>query len=207
MRMMWKKLAIAGLALTCFTGLVLSSFADRSPVQSAIVKIVLPAGHGSGVHIGNGYILTAEHVASKGEVTIKSDAGDIRPGTVLWSNADYDIALIRAKPDRLGVADLNCADLAPGQAVIAFGNPTELEFISTNGRVAGTVRSVGEWKVVFPVDMTILPGMSGGPVLDTNGRVAGINVGVLTAPIGFASSFTGIGVAVPSSVVCELLAR
>jgi S1-C subfamily serine protease len=176
---------------------------------SHTVKLVLPSGHGSGVHIGNGYIVTAAHVVG-GETgfTLKSSAGDVQKGAVLWASKTYDIALVRAeRPARLAAAKLACRDATVGETVTAEGNPATLEFVTAYGAVAGAPREMGPWKSAFVVDGTIVMGMSGGGVFDAKGNVVGIAVGVMSVPVGFGASLTGFGAVVPSSVVCELMGR
>jgi S1-C subfamily serine protease len=57
-------------------------------------------------------------------------------------------------------------------------------------------------------DITTVPGQSGGPVLNADGKVVGITVGVMRVPMGFASaSYVGVGFIVPGKTICNLLAR
>lgn len=174
-----------------------------------IVKVVLENGHGSGVHIGNGLVLTNYHVAGKlKEVTLKSDDGDIQKAEVLWGNDSRDVALVLAShPERLSAAELSCRDLVNDELLTSYGNPTNIEFITIKGRVAGKARELGAFKNVVPVDMTIIPGMSGGPVLDGEGRLIGLNVGVMPVYVGITASLSGIGYIIPSSTICQLLGR
>lgn len=171
------------------------------------VKILVSSGHGSGVHIGDGYIVTAAHVVTtETSVKIKLDDSTEQPGEVLWVNKTYDVALIRTNAT-MRAAPLRCGIPYPGEILNAVGNPLAIEFIRTEGRVAGVAREMGPWKLVVPVDITIIMGMSGGPAFDTGGNVVGVNVGVAIAQLGFSPSLTGIGFIVPGKVICELLAR
>lgn len=173
----------------------------------ATVKVMLPAGHGSGIHIGDGYIISAAHVIGNAEeVTIKLDDQSEQSATVLWVNKTYDVALLRTE-QTMNSAKLSCRAPELGELVYAEGNPLNLEFIRTNGKVAGVTRNIGNWKSATPVDMTIIMGMSGGPVFDPGGHVIGINIGVAIAPLGMVPSLTGIGVIVPGRTICDLLAR
>jgi hypothetical protein len=87
------------------------------------------------------------------------------------------------------------------------------DFIHTWGRVSSQALEIPSmWKRAIPVNATIIPGMSGGAVLDSNGNLRGINVGTLTAvvgmtPFGPQTSFTGIAYFVSSSDICFLLGR
>ncbi|MDI6027038.1 serine protease [Corticibacterium sp. UT-5YL-CI-8] len=178
-----------------------------APLPSSTVKVILSPGHGSGVHIGNGYVVTAAHVAKDAQtVTLKMDNGKEQPATVLWVNKAYDIALLR-NDATMSASHLDCRVATVGEALIARGNPAAAEFIAASGRVAGSEREFGPWKRVLITDMTTIPGMSGGGVFDAEGDVVGITVGVLVVPLGFAPSITGFGTIVPSAAVCDLLAR
>lgn len=176
--------------------------------ETTVVKVVLKNGHGSGVAIGNGFILTAAHVVQDNKmVMLKTKDGRTRPADVLWSNTDYDIALLRTKDRSLDTAELVCSVAPTGAAITSYGNPMRVEFAAAYGRIAGEPRSFGPWRSVFVTDITTVMGQSGGPVFDAEGRLIGITVGVLAAPLGFSSSLVGYGFVVPSSSVCELLAR
>jgi serine protease Do len=176
---------------------------------SSVVKILVNGGHGSGVHISNGYILTAAHVVEgKTGLKLKTSFGDIQDVELLWANKARDVALLRAKrPDRLQSSPLVCAPLVVGQRVTAEGSPGAAEFVRFRGDVAGVERTAGPWMAVVPIDISGGPGISGGPIFDETGNVAGIYVGVYLVPMGMSALSTGIGIAVPSSVICELMAR
>ena len=180
------------------------------PVHQAgsIVKIIEGKGHGSGVHIGDGFIVTAAHVVGDvKETQIKLDDGATRKAEVLWSNKAYDIALVRTVADGLAASHLSCRVPDTGEVITARGNPTILEFVSAYGRVAGSERKFGPWQSVFVTDITTVPGMSGGGVFDADGNLVGITVGVLVAPAGMFPSLSGFGTAVPGATVCKLMGQ
>jgi S1-C subfamily serine protease len=102
---------------------------------------------------------------------------------------------------------LACTVPSVGDEVIAKGNPINAEFITVWGRIADSVREAGPWKSVVITDIATVPGQSGGGVFDTQGRLIGITVGVMVAPVGFSASLVGVGYVVPGRVVCDLLAR
>jgi S1-C subfamily serine protease len=175
-----------------------------------VVKVLVEGGHGSGVHIGgNGYVLTAAHVVEgKKNIKLKSSHGDIQDAELLWTNKARDVALLRAKrPDRMQSSPLICAPLVVGQKVTAEGSPGAAEFVRFRGDVAGVERTAGPWMAVVPIDISGGPGISGGPIFDEAGNVAGIYVGVYLVPMGMSALSTGIGIAVPSNVICGLMAR
>lgn len=204
---------IVALALLAIGYLV---FSANQPLllagASSTVKVELAQGHGSGVHIGDGLILTAAHVASEGAVVkLKLDDGTERDATVVWASKASDISLLRTSPDGLSASSLNCSPLVVGQSVTARGNPLDLEFITTYGHIVGKAVTVQNWAAAAPTDLTILPGMSGGPLFNAAGEVVGINVAVMIAPIvaqvPLGGAFTGIGFFVPAEHVCGLLGR
>lgn len=91
--------------------------------------------------------------------------------------------------------------------MVGFGNPAPDDEIQSSGFIAGTAKEVGRWREAYILDMTILPGMSGGGIVDETGRVVGVMVGLRAVNLGFASAPTGFGVGVPASVACRLMAR
>lgn len=199
-------LSVAALIVVAFFSL--SAKAPPPETLSAVVKVKLPGGHGSGVSIGNGYVLTASHVVgTEKTVTLKLSDGSIQPATVMWSSKEYDIALLRTSPDRIGAARLECRVASEGETIISIGNPLALEFVSAYGKIAGSPREVGPWKSAYITDITTIMGQSGGPVFDADGDLIGITVGVMAAPMGLGGSFVGFGFVVPSQSVCSLLAR
>lgn len=203
-------LAASTMLAGCSTAAVdKSTTASIAPAATEVVKVVLPDGHGSGTHIGNGYILTAAHVVGGSqEVTLKASNGSEQKGTVLWANRTYDVALVRAEHfDGLAAAHLSCRTASAGEDIEARGNPLLLEFVSSWGRIAGGERELGPWKDVLITDMTTVMGMSGGGVFDVKGDMIGITVGVMSVPMGFSASLTGFGAIVPSSVACMLMAK
>lgn len=202
-------LALVALSIVGF--FVWQSKAATSPVGEPTVKIVLENGHGSGVYIGNNLILTAAHVvtgAKDGKVKIKTEGGNILPGVVLWTSKERDIALVRTTGTLgLRAARLSCTTPQIGDIINARGSPGPIEFFTAWGRVSGTIRSFGPWFEAVTTDMTVVMGMSGGPVFNTRGEVVGLAVGVLSTPMGFGVSLTGVGFVVPGSTICPLLAR
>ena len=177
-----------------------------TPLARPYVMLSDKDGHGSGVHIGNGYIITAAHVATatNGDMTLKASDGRSQSAHILWASKEFDVALMKAsKPEYLGSADLDCAPRPDGEHVTAYGNPLDLEFVSSAGRITGAERKFEVWANVAPVDMTIVPGQSGGAIVNDDGMVVGIAVGVTTFNMGI----TGFGLIVPSTTICMLLAR
>jgi serine protease Do len=178
----------AGLAVLAFAVLIVGGVAIATPstpaappaIQAALVTdasvvyVDTGSGHGSGVHIGDGYILTAGHVADSAKILhIKTSDGKTRPADVLWINKEYDVALLRTDPKDIGAATLSCRYAHVGEDIRAIGNPLSLEFVSSYGRISGDVRKLGPWKSVLVTDLTTVMGQSGGPVFDEGGGIGG----------------------------------
>lgn len=181
----------------------------RADLPSA-VKVMVAGDHGSAVHIGNGYFLTACHVAKNATANTKFKLADdsVRPAETLWCNEAYDIALMRAKADGIAASKLSCVVPAVGDELTVAGNPLILENITAYARVAGNERKLGKWRSVIVVDGATVPGQSGGPAYNKANEVVGITVGVVLWPQSpFAAVTTGYGTVVPGKAVCELLAR
>lgn len=196
--------ALAALALI-FAGVAYTKPA-AAPLPTSIVKVLVGQGHGSGVHIGGGYVLTAAHVTQGKEVKLRLTDGSEIAAEVLWENKTYDVALLRTEA-KLAASPLACRTAAVGERLTAHGNPLSFEFVSADGKVSGAAREFGHWKRVLPVDMTIVMGMSGGGVMDAHGNVVGISVGVMVASLMGFPSLTGFGAVVPSSVICNLMGK
>lgn len=183
-----------------------------APVASYSVKVLVGQGHGSGTHLGGGYILTAAHVV-KGQktVVIKATVGNQRYAKVLWINEDYDVALLLTSPQGIASAHMSCRSLHAGDTVRADGNPLNLEFVSSSGKISGDARQTDQHKSAYITDMTTVMGMSGGGVFDRNGDLVGVTSAVAVAPMKagpvWIPNITGFGMAVPSSAVCELLGK
>lgn len=181
---------------------------DYPKTETTVVKVVLENGHGSGVSLGNGYILTAAHVVNDAKTaTLKTKDGKTRQAAVLWANTEYDIALLRSEDTKIDAATLDCRVAQAGDFITSYGNPLNVEFAAAFGRIAGEPRKFGPWQSVFVTDITTVMGQSGGPVFNEEGRLVGITVGAMTAAMRFSLSLVGYGFVVPSASVCELLAR
>lgn len=197
--------ALLGGALAACGG----GFAKAKPAGSTLKVVMAAGGHGSGVHIGDRFVLTAAHVVTSADsVTLKADDGSVRSAEVLWINKKFDVALLRyARDENIASSPLACRAALVGEMLKASGNPGQLEFVSTTGKVAGSAREVGPWASVMVFDGTVAPGMSGGPLFDRYGNVVALTVGLLAVPMGFVSAPMPISYIVPSSVVCDLMAR
>jgi len=164
---------------------------------------------GSGVILASdGYIITNNHVvrgARKIEVKLPSSGRrksqeSTLIATVVGTDRQSDLAVI--KVDRTDLPRLTLADskeIREGQIVMAFGNPLGLEGSVSTGVVSARARQLkpDDPMVYVQTDAPINPGNSGGPLVDTAGRVIGINTLILTQSGGS----EGIGFAIPADMV------
>ncbi|MDR2553694.1 MAG: trypsin-like peptidase domain-containing protein [Treponema sp.] len=173
-------------------------------------------GSGSGSIIDTqGYVLTNYHVIEKAyKVFINLFDGSQLEGTVVGTDPENDLAVVKFTPPRgVNLKPIPYGDssgLKVGQKVLAIGNPFALERTLTVGIVSGLGRpiQISRQNIVrdmIQTDASINPGNSGGPLLDSQGKMIGINT-MIYSPSG---GSVGIGFAVPVNtakrVVAELL--
>jgi S1-C subfamily serine protease len=176
-------------------------------VTPAVVSVTQPGGVGSGVIVrADGVILTNAHVVgTASQVQVRFADGRRVAGTVLGRDPGVDIAVVRVGVTDLPVAPVGDSDLLQvGQAAIAIGNPLGLERTVTSGVVSAVGRTLPGLEVdgLIQTDAAINPGNSGGPLLDSRGRVIGINTAVLQPRIGVVA--TGLGFAVPINLASDI---
>lgn len=177
----------------------------------------VPRGTGSGfVWDDLGHVVTNNHVIEgASEATVRLNDGRSYRAVLVGSSPTHDLAVLRIDvafnrppPVPLGTSD----DLKVGQKVFAIGNPFGLDYTLTGGLVSALDRSLageGGTRIehLIQTDAAINPGNSGGPLLDSAGRLIGINTAIYS-PSG---AYAGIGFAVPvntvNRVVPELIAR
>jgi 2-alkenal reductase len=163
-----------------------------------------------------GHIVTNDHVVEgTGSLAVRLATGQVVRAQLVGTAPNYDLAVIRVDntrslppPIAIGTSD----DLKVGQWVFAIGNPFGLDQTLTTGIISALKRrlpsSAGrEITNVIQTDAAINPGNSGGPLLDSAGRVIGVNTAILS-PSGTSA---GIGFAIPidsvNRVVPELIRR
>jgi serine protease Do len=164
--------------------------------REALVRVVSRGyGVGSGViWDSSGVIVTNAHVVEDEGVSVVTSAGDEMDARVVHRDAQADIAVLKVDAAGLSAAPV-------GEMVFALGYPWGISAAVT----AGVVIGVGDQEEVYvgtkgrpwlTVNMRLRPGNSGGPVIDSRGRVVGIS----TVMAG-----SQIGLAVSSSVVSEVV--
>ncbi|MGL4573928.1 MAG: S1C family serine protease [Burkholderiaceae bacterium] len=177
----------------------------------------LAQGAGSGfVWDAAGHVVTNFHVVQGAQrVFVQLDAGQPIEATVVGGAPEYDLAVAKLSrvPSGLRPIPLGASrDLKVGQSVIAIGNPFGLQRTLTLGIVSALDRELPtatfrEVAGVIQTDAAINPGNSGGPLLDSAGRLIGVNTAIRSA----SGSSAGVGFAIPvdlvNRVVPALIAR
>ncbi|MBF0111021.1 MAG: trypsin-like peptidase domain-containing protein [Magnetococcales bacterium] len=177
----------------------------------------VPKGTGSGfIWDSQGHVVTNDHVledAQEARVTLANQ--ESYDAILVGTSREHDLAVLRIDtgfnapiPVPMGTSH----DLLVGQKVFAIGNPFGLDYTLTTGIISALDRSIdnevgGSIDHLIQTDAAINPGNSGGPLLDSAGRLIGINTAIYS-PSG---SYAGIGFAVPvdtvNSVIPVLIAK
>ncbi len=163
--------------------------ANIEAIKKGVVTVTANKGFGSGFVLSNdGAIVTAEHVISGSKfVKVNTPAGKECYGEVAASNKQRDIAILRVDCAGLSALPVGRNKLVEGSEVFAVGTPLspKLEFSITRGVVSGT-RRIDDLDFIQS-DVTVLPGNSGGPLLDAKGNVVGVadlGVRIHSVPVG-----------------------
>ncbi len=174
-------------------------------------------GTGSGfLWDDKGHVVTNFHVirnARAAEITLYDQT--TWSASLVGIDQDMDLAVLRieAPPENLRPIPVgSSSDLQVGQSVLAIGNPFGLDYTLTTGVISALDREVQsisgrELEGVIQTDAAINPGNSGGPLLDSSGRLIGVNTQIVAA----GGAWAGIGFAIPVDtvnwVVPELIAH
>lgn len=174
-------------------------------------------GTGSGfLWDDKGHVVTNYHVignADTYQVTLHDQT--TWPATFVGQDPDMDLAVLRieAPAEKLRPIPVgSSSDLQVGQSVLAIGNPFGLDYTLTTGVISALDREVEsitgrELQGVIQTDAAINPGNSGGPLLDSSGRLIGVNTQIVSS----GGAWAGIGFAIPVDtvnwVVPELIAH
>jgi S1-C subfamily serine protease len=170
----------------------------------------VPQGTGSGfIWDEQGHVVTNYHVvqdADSARVTLGEQEYE---ASLVGGAPELDLAVLRIRPEKERLVPLRIgtsADLQVGQKVYAIGNPFGLDHTLTTGIVSAlgrTIQSVAGTAIddAIQTDAAINPGNSGGPLLDSGGRLIGVNTAIYS-PSGASA---GIGFAVPVDTVNRIV--
>jgi len=185
--------------------------------RDATSELSLYAPDEGGIRTGTGFIwdpagnvVTNDHVVDGTKMlAVRLASGEVIEATVVGLAPHYDLAVIRLAsvgglPRPIAVG--SSADLKVGQAAFAIGNPFGLDHSLTSGIISSLKRRLPttagrEIGNVIQTDAAINPGNSGGPLLDSAGRLIGVNTAIFS-PSG---SNAGIGFAIPVDVVNRIV--
>ncbi|MFZ1110349.1 MAG: Do family serine endopeptidase [Rhodomicrobium sp.] len=163
---------------------------------------------GSGFLISaDGYVVTNHHVADKAdEIEITFENEEKYKATIVGSDSRTDIALLKIDTKKKFNSYLEFADTAPrvGDWVLAVGNPFGLGGTVTAGIVSASGRDIGSGPYDFlQIDAAVNRGNSGGPAVDLNGRVIGVNTAIYSPSGGS----VGIAFAIPASTARDVVTK
>ncbi|HEY4181465.1 MAG TPA: trypsin-like peptidase domain-containing protein [Kofleriaceae bacterium] len=171
----------------------------------------IPQGTGSGfVWDQQGHIVTNFHVIAHGDrASVTLNDGTTYPATVVGRAPDKDLAVLRIDAPAQKLLPLpvgQSANLKVGQKVLAIGNPFGLDQTLTTGVISALGREIKSMTQrpiydVIQTDASINPGNSGGPLLDSAGRLIGINTAIYS-PSG---ANAGIGFSVPVDTINSIV--
>jgi putative serine protease PepD len=192
---------------------------DSSGVVSIKAISAEQEDSGTGIVLNEkGLILTNDHVIA-GATSISAGPGKssvMRTATVVGEEANKDLALIRINPSGLGLKPLklvSSSSVKVGDAVYAIGNPYGLNETLTRGIVSALGREISapdgaKISGAIQTDAALNPGNSGGPLLDEQGNVIGVNSQIASdAPdvAGSQPGSTGVGFAISSDTVAQTI--
>lgn len=171
----------------------------------------IPQGAGSGfIWDSRGYIVTNFHViqsAQAAKITLSDQS--TWDASLVGVEPDKDIAVLKINTDGASLSPIpvgTSKDLRVGQRVYAIGNPFGFDHTLTTGVISGLgreIKSVTDRPIqgVIQTDAAINPGNSGGPLLDSSGRLIGMN----TAIVSPSGAYAGIGFAVPIDTINRIV--
>jgi putative serine protease PepD len=202
------------------TALTATQIYKRASAGVVAIKGVTPQGadEGTGIVLNDkGLILTNDHVvagATSLTVAANGSSTTTRSATLVGEEANEDLALIKVDPSGLGLKPLTLAStktVQVGDSVYAIGSPYGLQETLTRGIVSALGRTISapdgaKITGAIQTDAALNPGNSGGPLLDEEGRVVGVNSQIASDAASVGGSqpgSTGVGFAISSDTVAQ----
>ena len=179
--------------------MISSTGALATLLTGSVVAIRTAGGSGTGIVWDDGLIVTNAHcVPNSGAVHVDS-RGKAYSGELIACARDHDLALVRIPLLRGARLELRSAEtIRVGELVFAHGHPLGIRDSLAMGVVHALARHPRSGQPRFVVaDVRLAPGNSGGPLVDTNGRLLGVNSMVVN----------GLGVAIPTDAVVRFIER
>lgn len=204
--------------------------AIASLVTPSVVSISVTTANGGGTGSGSvykssatsSYIITNNHVinTSGASATIKVELsnGDQYPAKIVGQDPGYDLAVLQIQMGNLPAVTLgDSSKVSVGDPVLAIGSPLGLASTVTSGIVSALNRPVStgtadaqSYVNAIQTDAAINPGNSGGALIDSQGRIIGVNSAIATLSSGSASGSIGLGFSIPINeakrVIDEIIA-
>jgi len=186
-------------------------------VSPSVVSLEVSGFTGSGTGSGSIYrsnattsfIVTNNHViesaASGGTIQVELNNGDVLTGTIVGRDSEYDLAVVSVRKGNLPeIPKGDSSSIAIGDAVVAFGSPLGLSGTVTSGIVSALNRpvttgstSITSYIDAIQTDAAINPGNSGGPLVDSQGRIVGVNSAIASLGSSSSAGNIGLGFSIP----------
>ena len=192
------------------------------------IKVTAPSGSGSGsgsiykTSATSSFIITNNHVveaaATSGSILVEFINGDTIAATIVGRDSNYDLAVLKIEKGNLPTIKIgNSSNISVGDPVVAIGSPLGLASTVTSGIISAKNRPVTtgtsgaeSYVNAIQTDAAINPGNSGGALLDSAGRIIGVNSAIATLSSGGVSGSIGLGFSIPINeakrVIDELIA-
>lgn len=167
-------------------------------------EVEVPAIASGFIVRSDGYVLTNNHVIEGAkEIVVTLADGRKFDGKIMGRDSRNDLAIVKIEAKNLPAVQLGDSDaIRPGDFAIAIGNPYGLQHTVTAGIISGLARSLdgdpSEAGIYIQTDAAINRGNSGGPLIDIDGRVVGINTAII-------AQAQGLGFAVPVNVAKSVM--
>jgi putative serine protease PepD len=186
-------------------------------VSPSVVSLEVNSAAGGGTGSGSvirtnstiSYIVTNNHVienaATGGTIDVELNNGEVLSGTIVGRDSEYDLAVVSVKKGNLPViVQGDSSAVSIGDAVVAFGSPLGLSGTVTSGIISALNRpvttgstSITSYIDAIQTDAAINPGNSGGPLVDSQGRIVGVNSAIATLGGSSATGSIGLGFSIP----------
>jgi putative serine protease PepD len=206
------------------TALTATQIYQRDSKGVVLIKAITADGEDEGTGIvlnEKGLILTNDHViAGATSITVEASGSTkmTRAAKVVGEEANQDLALISVDPSGLELKPLtlvSSSSLEVGEGVYAIGNPYGLEETLTRGIISALDREIeapdgSKISDAIQTDAALNPGNSGGPLLNDEGKVIGVNSQIATdesSSNGSQPGSTGVGFAISSNTVAEVVKK